>query len=104
MTFNLDGDEALSAAIAGLPKIAELIAAVPAEDRARALEAAEKSYVQTALTLGYEDANARQWVSIGVRSGPQIGIQEGPPRFAFRTISVRPVGAGRGCGDGASAG
>jgi hypothetical protein len=63
MTFNLDGDEALSAAIAGLPKIAELIAAVPAEDRARALEAAEKSYVQTALTLGYEDANARQWAS-----------------------------------------
>jgi hypothetical protein len=51
MTFNLDRDEALSAAIAGLPKIAELIAAVPAEDRARALEAAEKSYVQTALTL-----------------------------------------------------
>jgi hypothetical protein len=44
------------------------------------------------------------YVSIGVRSGPQIGIQEGPPRFAFRTISVRPVGAGRGCGDGASAG
>jgi hypothetical protein len=44
------------------------------------------------------------WVSIGVGSGPQIGIQKGPPRFAFRTISVRPVGAGRGCGDGASAG
>ena len=63
MKFNLDGDEALSAAIAGLPKIAELIAAVPAEDRARALEAAEKSYVQTALTLAYEDANARQWAS-----------------------------------------
>ena len=43
-------------------------------------------------------------VSIGVGSGPQIGIQKGPPRFAFRTISVRPVGAGRDCGDGASAG
>src|SRR5271163_478981 len=39
-------------------------------------------------------------VSIGVGSGPQIGIQKGPPRFAFRTISVRPVGGGRGCGDG----
>jgi hypothetical protein len=63
MTFNLEGDEALSAAIAGLPKIAELIAAVPAEDRARALEAAEKSYVQTARSLGYEDADARQWAS-----------------------------------------
>ena len=43
-------------------------------------------------------------VSIGFGSGPQIGIQKGPPRFAFRTISVRPVGAGWGCGDGASAG
>ena len=43
-------------------------------------------------------------VSIGVRSGPQIGIQGGPPRFAFRAISVRPVGAGWGCGDWASAG
>ena len=40
MTFNLEGDEILSAAIAGLPKIAELIAAIPTEDRARALEAA----------------------------------------------------------------
>ena len=43
-------------------------------------------------------------VSIGVGLGPQIGIQKGPPRLTFRTISVRPVGAGRGCGDGASAG
>jgi hypothetical protein len=63
MTSNLEGDEILSAAIAGLPKVAQLIAAVPAEDRARALEAAEKSYVQTALTLGYDDADARQWAS-----------------------------------------
>ena len=43
-------------------------------------------------------------LSIGVGLGPQIGIQKGPPRLTFRTISVRPVGAGRGCGDGASAG
>jgi len=35
MTFNLEGDEALSAAIAGLSKIAELIAAVPTGDRVR---------------------------------------------------------------------
>jgi hypothetical protein len=33
MTFNAEEDEVLSAAIAGLPKIAELIATVPAEDR-----------------------------------------------------------------------
>jgi len=33
-------------------------------------------------------------LSIGVGSGPRIGIQKGPPRFTFRAISVRPVGAG----------
>ena len=63
MAFNLEEDEVLSAAIAGVPKIAELIATVPAEDQAQALEAAEKSYLQTARTLGYGDAEARQWAS-----------------------------------------
>lgn len=63
MSFDLEGDELLSAAIAGLPKVAELIAAVPAGDRVRALEAAQKSYVQSALVLGYEDVDARQWAS-----------------------------------------
>jgi hypothetical protein len=38
---------------AGFPEIVELIAAVPAEGRVRALQAAEKNYVQTALSLGY---------------------------------------------------
>jgi hypothetical protein len=36
MRFDLEGD-ALSAAIAGVPRIAELIADMPAEDRARVL-------------------------------------------------------------------
>ena len=72
----------LSAAIAGLPKIAELIAAVPTEDRARALEAAEKSYVQTALNLGYDDADAQQWASavmLRLRLGESV---EGPSSSA----------------------
>jgi hypothetical protein len=63
MTLILDDDEMLSAAIAGVPRIAEFIATVPAEERTRALEAAEKSYLETAHTLGYQDADARQWVS-----------------------------------------
>jgi hypothetical protein len=41
-TVNLEGDQVFSAAIAGLPKVAELIAAVPAADRVRALEAVEE--------------------------------------------------------------
>ena len=67
-------------------------------------------YLRRVLVLGAHAVLKRarlqpeKYLSIGVRSGPQIGIQEGPPRFAFRTISVRPVGAGRGCGDGANAG
>jgi hypothetical protein len=63
MTVNLEGDQAFSAAIAGLPKVAELIAALPAADRVRALEVVEESYEQTARTLGYEDSDARQWAS-----------------------------------------
>ena len=78
-------------------------------DVARACVAALGAQLQTLRVQILEfDRMIRAWhrarVSIGVRSGPQIGIQGGPPRFAFRTISVRPVGAGRGCGDGASAG
>ena len=53
------------------------------------------------FTEGFDTLDLK--VSIGVGSGPQIGIQKGPPRFAFRTISARAVGAGRDCGDGASA-
>ena len=34
MTFNLEEDEVLSAAIAGVPKIAGLISTIPAEDQA----------------------------------------------------------------------
>ena len=87
MAFNLEEDEVLSAAIAGVPKIAELIATVPAEDQARALEAAEKSYLQTARALGYGDADARQWASAvmfrlrhgeSVESVPSETIQNWP--------------------------
>jgi hypothetical protein len=63
MTFIMAEDEVLSAAIAGVPRVAEFIAAVPTEDRSRALDAAEKSYLKTAHTLGYQDDEAQQWVS-----------------------------------------
>ena len=43
MTLTLDEDEILSAAIAGVSKVAEVIATVPAEERTRALEAAKRA-------------------------------------------------------------
>jgi hypothetical protein len=63
MTLIMAEDEILSAAIAGVPKVAEFIARVPTDYRSRALDAAEKSYLKTAHTLGYQDAEAQQWVS-----------------------------------------
>ena len=63
MTLTLEEDEVLSEAIAGVPRVAERIATLPAEDRSRAIEAAERSYLKTAYTLGYQDAEAQQWAS-----------------------------------------
>jgi hypothetical protein len=63
MTLIMAEDEVFSVAIGGVPKVVEFIAGVSSEDRSRALEAAEKSYLKTAYTLGYQDAEAQQWVS-----------------------------------------
>jgi hypothetical protein len=63
MTLIMAEDEVLSVAIAGVPKVAEFIAKVPIEDRSRALDAAEKSYLETAHILGYQETEAHQWVS-----------------------------------------
>ena len=63
MTLIMAEDEVLSTAIAGVPKVAEFIAAVSTEHRSRALDAAEKSYLKSAHTLGYQDADAQKWAS-----------------------------------------
>jgi hypothetical protein len=63
MALDLDNDEFLSAAIDCLPKVLKLIGAVPKEKRSLALAVAQQSYLQTAQALGYEENDARQWVS-----------------------------------------
>ncbi len=63
MVLDLKTDTVLSYVIAGIPKVAELIAALPEERRPRALEAAEQSYLKTARALGYDEADAQQWAS-----------------------------------------
>ena len=63
MTLTQQEDEVLSVAMAGVSRVAELLATIPAEVRSRALEAAEKSYLQTAHALGYKDAEAELWAS-----------------------------------------
>jgi hypothetical protein len=61
MSVELSKDEAFSSAVAGLPKVVELIAACPLGNRRRAFEVAQESYLQTARDLGYEEADALQW-------------------------------------------
>ena len=63
MASNSESEQILEMAIAGISRVALAIAAMPAEDRARALEAAERSYCQTALNLGYAEAQAESWVA-----------------------------------------
>lgn len=44
-------EEILEAAVAGIPRVAEVVASIPEEDREMAFEAAERSYLQTAHDL-----------------------------------------------------
>lgn len=55
-------EEILETAIAGIPRIAQLLASLPADDRTRALDAAKRSYLKTVHDLGYAEAAAQKWV------------------------------------------
>jgi len=55
--------EILQAAVDGIPRLAQAIAGIPAQDRATALRAAEQSYLQTAKDLGGADKFAQDWAS-----------------------------------------
>jgi len=63
MESNSHEVEILEAAVAGIPRVAEVVASVSLEHRARALEAAESSYRQTVRNLGYEEGPSQSWVS-----------------------------------------
>ena len=56
-------EEVLEAAVAGIPKVAEVVASIPEKARAKALDAVKSTYRQTMLDLGYEEGPAESWVS-----------------------------------------
>jgi hypothetical protein len=63
MASNLEESEILKEAIAGIPKVAQAIAALPAAKRSKAFDAARQSYLQTLHDLGHTEAASQDWVA-----------------------------------------
>ena len=58
-----EGQEALELIVASLPVMAEHVSSIPDGLKATALDALERHYLQTALSLGYSEEPARLWVA-----------------------------------------
>jgi len=56
MASKSEKEELLEAAVAGIPRVAQAVAEIPAKCRARALQAAEQSYLQTVQDLSYAES------------------------------------------------
>lgn len=63
MALDLESDTLFSNVLAGLPRVAEVIATVPEEKRSLALDAAEQSYLRIARDAGYDEAEAQEWTT-----------------------------------------
>ena len=87
MSHIVEDDAVLSAALDGIPKIAERIANVSPSVRSRALEAAEQSYLQTARALGYDELDAQLWASTVMA---QLQITEGIENLVGQIANDEP--------------
>jgi Mg/Co/Ni transporter MgtE len=63
MDLTEDREAILKAAVDGVRRVAEAIAALPQGQQERAFEAAEQTYQQTVRDLGYPEDVAGSWVS-----------------------------------------
>jgi len=63
MVSSLEETKILEEAVAGLREVAEVIASIPANNRAKAFDAVEKTYMQTARDLGGAEKVVQHWAS-----------------------------------------
>jgi hypothetical protein len=63
MALSSEAEDILGTAVNGIPEIAQKIAAVPVEEWAGALEAAERVFQQTVKNLHWEEDAAEKWLS-----------------------------------------
>ena len=67
MTSTAEEKAFLSVAVAAIPRVAEIILEYPPDDRAGALEAAERRFLAAALDFGCTEIAARSQVSVVTR-------------------------------------
>ena len=67
MTLGREQRNIIEAIVAGLPHLAEAVSAIPAEYQAKALKAAESSYLKTFRRLGLSEPESQTWASSVMR-------------------------------------
>ena len=67
MTSTAEEKAFLKVAVAAIPRVTEIILSFPADDRAGALETAERRFLAAALDYGCTDVSARSRVSAVMR-------------------------------------
>jgi len=88
MASSSEEEEILEAAIAGIPRVAEVVASIPGEHRAKALHAVERSYRQTVRDLGYEEAPIQSWISaVMLRLQAEVKKQESAKQKMLKNIA-----------------
>lgn len=95
MVSSSEAEYVVETVFAETPTIAELIAGISAQDRARVLEAAELSYLQIALDLGYATDAAQLWAKVITSI---LRIETEKKRWAARRflklLYIEAIGAG----------
>ena len=87
MTSSSEVEKIVEAAVAGIPRVAQAIAETPAEQRAKALGAAERSYRHTMQKLGYEEGPVQSWVSaVMLRLQTEVRKQESRKRKVLEAL------------------
>lgn len=67
MTLEPEQKNYIEAIVAGLPHLAEAVAAIPPEHQAAALKATEGSYLRTFRRLGLSEPESQTWTSSVMR-------------------------------------
>jgi xanthine/CO dehydrogenase XdhC/CoxF family maturation factor len=75
MASSSEAAKNLEAGVAGIPEVVQIIASIPAEHRASAFDAAERSYLGTVQDLGCAEDAGQNWVS-AVMFGLQAEVEE----------------------------